>query len=268
MKTITFIMILVAFMSGCGSPKIDASTDEKMKESIAKVRESLPEDRQVDFDEALATLAFEQVDLSDFIQEKVTGVGTTEAKMKNALNGKTGDEVISAAQEVIIKRQEKEKEQALLEIKELQEKREEAEKNKNELAKFEILKSRFYKEKQESMGEEPIIELIVKNGTIHPVSRTYFLGTLASPGRTIPWLKENFNYEIPGGLEPGEEASWRLAPNMFSEWGTVKVPKDAIFTVETIRLDDADGESLYDASVFDDDDLERLTELLSKYPAE
>ena len=25
-----------------------------------------------------------------------------------------------------------------------------------------------------------------------------------SPGRSVPWLKEDFNYTIPGGLEPGE----------------------------------------------------------------
>ena len=263
-----FVLILCMFASGCGAPKIDASTDENMKDSIAKVRSSLPDEKKEEFDEALAILAFDQVEFTDFIQEEATGVGTTEAKMKNAIGGKTGEEVIAAAQEILRLREEKEKEQAMLEIKELQEKRDLAEKNKKELAKFEISKSRFYKQEQEFMGDEPIIELTVKNGTKYPISRAYFVGTIASPGRSIPWLKKDFNYEIPGGLEPGEEASWRLAPNMFSEWGTVEVPKDAIFTVETERLDGVNGESLFDASIFDDDDLERLNELINKYPNE
>lgn len=258
-------LVILLFLAGCGAPKIDASSDEKLKSSIAKVRESLPEEKRSEFDEALATLAFEDFDLTDFIKEEATQIGTTEAKMKAALNRKTGEEVIAAAQEVIRKREEKEKEQALLEIKELQDKREEAEKNKLELAKFEILRSRFYKEEQDFIGKKPIIELTVKNGTSYPVSRAYFMGTLASPNRTIPWLKERFNYEIPGGMEPGEEASWRLAPNMFSEWGTVDIPKDAIFTVEVVKLDGADGEPIFSALVFDEDDLERLNELLLKY---
>ena len=260
-----FVLVIFLFMAGCSAPKIDASSDEELKSSIAKVRESLPEEKRSEFDEALGTLAFEEFDLTDFIQEEATKIGTTEAKMKAALNGKTGEEVIAAAQEVIRQREEKEKEQALLEIKELQDKREEAEKNKLELAKFEILRSRFYKQEQEFFGKQPIIELTVKNSTPFPVSRAYFIGTLASLKRTIPWLKDSFNYEIPGGLESGEEASWRLAPNMFSEWGTVAVPKDAILTVEVVKLDGADGEPIFNAHVFDEDDLERLNELLLKY---
>ncbi len=86
------------------------------------------------------------------------------------------------------------------------------------------------------------------------------MGTLASPGRSVPWLKEDFNYSIPGGLEPGELADWTLVPNSFGAWGTVKAPKDAILTVEVVRLDGPNGKTLFD-SKFDESKVERLTAL-------
>lgn len=116
------------------------------------------------------------------------------------------------------------------------------------------------------MREEPIIELTVYNGTNQAISRAYFTGTLSSPNRSVPWLKDDFNYPIPGGLEPGEEVTWSLAPNMFSDWGTVNAAKDAILLVEVRRLDDAMGEQLYSLNVFGDQEAERLNELLNSYP--
>ena len=87
------------------------------------------------------------------------------------------------------------REQALQEIVELEAELQATEKDKQELAKFEVVKSRFYKYKGEyDYKAKPIIELKVKNGTAHPISRIYCNGVLASPGRSIPWLEEQFNY--------------------------------------------------------------------------
>ncbi len=76
----------------------------------------------------------------------------------------------------------------------------------------------------------------------------------------MPWLEETFNYPISGGLEPGESATWSLAPNMFSEWGSLEERDDAVFTVEVTRLDGADGEALYEVE-FDEDDEKKLEQL-------
>jgi len=46
---------------------------------------------------------------------------------------------------------------------------------------------------------EAIIELTVRNGTGHPISRAYFEGTLSSPGRSIPWYKDNSTTRSPEG---------------------------------------------------------------------
>jgi hypothetical protein len=120
---------------------------------------------------------------------------------------------------------------------------------KNILSKVEVLKSRFYVDHSNEFMAQPVISITVKNSTPTPLKRIYFVGTLASPKRAIPWVKESFNYEMPGGLEPGETGNWNLEPNALSEWkkGT-EAPKDAVFTVEVVRIDGADGKPIADIS--------------------
>lgn len=262
------IGVLASFMVGCSDPKIDASTDETMKASSQKVRESLPESKRAEFDEALKLLAFSQIDMKDLFAEGMVGAGNLENKMRSTVNGKTADEVISEANKVKAERQARERTQALEEIKELEKKRQASAMARDELKKFEVLRSRFYMREREFVGKEPIIELSVKNGTNSPVSRAYFEGTIASPGRSVPWHKDTFNYSISGGLEPGEEASWSLAPNMFSDWGKVDAPADAVFTVTVEKLDGPDGETLYSVRDFGERESQRLAELKSKYGVE
>lgn len=266
-KTLLLLLLSVTLitLSGCSDPKIDTSSDESMKASIEKVRQSLPQEKKKVFDEAIQVLAMSQLNLKDLFTQGAAGVSNTEIKMKESISGKTGSEVIAEAERVKQERKEKERIQALDEIKELEGKRVKAQIARSELTKFEVVRSRYYKRKREYTGEQPIIELTVKNNTTHAVSRAYFIGTLASPNRAVPWLKEEFNYQIAGGLEPGEEANWSLAPNMFSDWGTVKAPEDAILTVEVQRLDGPDGEALFSTRDFSDDDGKRLDKLKQEY---
>ncbi len=266
MKSKLFILAFVTlFLVGCSKPTVDTSTDESMKSSIAKVRESLPVDKRAQFDEAIQLMAFSQIDLKSIFAEGVAGVGNLEGKMKETLNGKTGEQIIAEAAQIKLERERKQKEQALQEIKELEEKRQSSIEAREQLKSFKILRSRFYKRERAFMGKQPIIELTVKNGTSQPVSRAYFAGTIASPNRSVPWHQDTFNYSVPGGLEPGEKATWSLAPNMFSDWGKVDAPADTIFTVIVERIDGADGKALYSSSEFGELEEKRLSELKEKY---
>jgi hypothetical protein len=76
----------------------------------------------------------------------------------------------------------------------------------------------------------------------------------------VPWIQEDFDYEVPGGLEPGEAANWSLSPSKFSPWGRAEVPRDAVMTVEVVRLNGQDGSVLFDGE-FSNDDVERLAAL-------
>lgn len=270
MKHINHVILSLALVlvAGCSEPTLDASSDETMKASSQKVRENLPESKRAEFDEALQILAFSQIDMKDLFAEGAAGAGGLEGKMRGALDGKTADQVIAEAARINAERKARKREQALEEIKELEEKSRNAKYTQEQLRKFEVLRSRFYMQERDFMGKQPTIELSVKNGTSSAVSRAYFEGTVASPDRSVPWHKGTFNYSISGGLEPGEEATWSLAPNMFSDWGKVDAPADAIFTVTVEKIDGPDGETLYSVRDFGEREMKRLAELKSKYGVE
>ncbi len=267
LKLIFCILVIVVFV-GCSEPKIDASTDESLKASVEKVKKSLPESEKKEFDEAMQMIAFSQIDIKKLIAQGTPGTGNLEEKVRHSLDGKTGEQVIAEAERIREERKERERQQAIEEIHELELKRAKSESAREELKKFQVVRSRFYLRKEKYVGNQPIIELTVKNGTNQAVSRAYFEGTIASPGRSVPWYKDSFNYSISGGLEPGEKANWNLAPNMFSDWGKVDAPKDAIFTVTVEQLDGPDGEPIFSTREFNEYERERLAELKKKYEIE
>lgn len=268
-KMRVFSVLLVLFVAialfGCGDPKIDTTSDELMKASIEKVRQSLPQGKKDDFDEAMNFLLFDTLDFKELFSDGATEAGKTASQVKDVLNGKSGIGVIAAASRIKKEIEEEKKVQALSEIKELEGKRSKAEADRTELAKFEVLRSRYYKRTEEIIGTKPIIELTVKNGTDRVVSRASFKGTLASPYKPEPWVQEEFNYQIAAGIQPGQKANWSLAPNIFSKWGTVKVPKDAILTVEVLQVEGPDGEVLFSTKAFSEEDAQRLQELKETY---
>ncbi|KAA3667659.1 DUF6694 family lipoprotein [Pectobacterium carotovorum] len=266
MKRILGISLIVLALVGCNEPKIDTSTDDSMKASISKVRESLPESKRNQFDEALKVAVFSQINFKELMQAGMTkNSSVIEEKMKQSLNGKTGEQVISYAATLKLEREAKEKEQAVQEIKELEERKGSSVANLESMKSFKVVRSRFHIEKQEYGLKQPIISLNIENNTGKAISRAYFKGVITSPGREVPWFSDTFNYQIPGGLEPGEKAEWSLSPNMFSSWGKVSVPTDAIFTVNVIRLDGADEKPIFGDANFTERDQKRLDELKNKY---
>lgn len=47
MKKLTGVIALALLLTACDKPKIDASSDQSMKESIQKVRDSLPAEKKL-----------------------------------------------------------------------------------------------------------------------------------------------------------------------------------------------------------------------------
>lgn len=265
-RTVSFAttFVLMLLLAACSKPTIDATSDESLKASVAKVRESLPESKRTEFDAAMQTLVMSQLNFGDVIAGKQSGENMV-TRMRAVVNGKNAAEVIDASKHVAELRKAQERTQALAEIKELKARKAKAEAAKSELTKFEVIRSRFRKERREYLGDQPVIELTVRNGTGKAVSRAYFIGTLTSPNRQVPWLKDDFNYKIAGGIEPGEEKTWTLAPNMFSDWGRAEVPMDAVFTVVVVQLDGPDDSPIYSIRDFTAQDAERLNKLTKEY---
>ncbi|WP_010490773.1 DUF6694 family lipoprotein [Pseudomonas sp. S9] len=264
---ILIALVSAVLLAGCGEPRLDGSSEAALKASVVKVSEKLDSTKKEEFTEALQLVALSKMDLAAVMSGKKSS-DTLAVEMLTEVNGKTADELIAQANVIKAERAAKEKEQALKEISELESELAAAEKSKVELAKFTVSRSRFYqRDRKYSAIKEPIIEMTVYNGTAHPVSRAYFKGTIASPGRSIPWIVEDFNHVISGGIEPLESMDWALAPNMFSEWGKVDVPNDAVFTIEVVRLDGPGGEALFDSSGLSENQLDRLAKLKEKYSA-
>lgn len=129
------------------------------------------------------------------------------------------------------------------------------------LSRFVIERSRFTRS-DTGFGSDNVIELSVRNDTARAVSRAYFHAVLLTPGREMPWVDDDFNYQITGGLEPDESATWRLSPNMFGAWGNAPSDRDdLVLIVRSVRLDGADGESIT-GERFTKGDAERLRALL------
>ncbi|MEC9041453.1 MAG: DUF6694 family lipoprotein [Pseudomonadota bacterium] len=248
-------------LAACSEPTVNASNDEDLKASIEAIQSSLEPAKREQFNEAIFTIVGSGMDLKAVMTGEVTAEDLARNMMAR-LDGKTADQVITEAQIIVQEREAKQKAQALQEIADLEEKRAAAEASEAELEKFQVISSRLYK-RERGYTETPIIELSVVNGTGKPISRVFFEGVVASPGRSVPWIEDTFNYSIPGGLEPGESADWSLAPNRFSGWGT-DVPGDAILTLKTYKIE-GPGYSVPENS-FSERDQERLDILKEKYP--
>lgn len=85
------------------------------------------------------------------------------------------------------------------------------------------------------------LDISVANKTGKAISKIAFRALLKSPGREVPWLDESFNYEIKGGLQPDEEATWHLEPGFGGAWREVELKPDMVFTVTPVIIFDSVG---------------------------
>ncbi|MGH7930058.1 MAG: DUF6694 family lipoprotein, partial [Candidatus Binatia bacterium] len=160
-KAVLPVALLV--LGACAAPTIDTSTDETLKQSVERVRESLPEEQRDDFDNAVRDLALADLNIQDFLaQGPDPSLEALVGKMNNRLQGKTGEQILAEAKVLREERERKEREQALGEIAELEQKLATAAAAKQKLSEFEVKRSRLYRNTRGFMSE-PVIELSVVN---------------------------------------------------------------------------------------------------------
>jgi hypothetical protein len=252
------IAVAVILCSGCSSEKkIDASSEESLQESINAAKEGMSASEREEFENALVVLATSD---NENLFEMMADPPGLLRRAGDKLDGKTAAQIIAEAETIKTERLRKQREQMMGEIQELEGELKSAEAAKDSLEQFKVERSRFYFS-QDGFLREPVIELTVRNETAYPIARAYFHGVLATPGRAVPWVEDDFNYRIRGGLEPRESATWKLSPNMFGDWGEApKDRKDMVLTVTVIRLDGPDDEPIFD-SKFSEYNADRLKEL-------
>jgi hypothetical protein len=93
--------------------------------------------------------------------------------------------------------------------------------------------------------EQPVIEFTVRNSGKSAISRIYYRFALISPGRSIPWAKQDFVQTFKGGLEPREKQQITLQPRT-AEWSDpqLKVLPNAELKVAVVNFEDATGEKV------------------------
>lgn len=267
MKTILALTTLT-FLAACSEPTIDASSDTAFEESTTKIRDALSSTERSEFEQAIQTLFMQE--MANSLAESGLGFSPDDsaAKSMRMVDGKTADQVIQEAESIRAERARRQREQALKEVEEIDGKiaaleSELSDTRADDQEKIAVLKSRFYWSESD-YSSRPVIEVTVRNDTKTAISRAYFEAEVASPGRSIPWVSESFNYEIAGGLEPGEQATWTLGPNSYSGWG--KAPKDRddlVMTATAVRADGPDEKPIFEKA--DPEELSgRIEELKSR----
>lgn len=268
------LAVSISILLGCDdlqNKKIDGSSDQSLKSSMADISKALPESEKEDFSKYLMLVSLKHVNIFS---------PTVEVDMRNALNGKTAREIIEEGKNIEIEKKKEDikresDEKKMVEIKKLEkierdkEKIQELEKEielqkliKDKLeqikfsdAKFRILDNDFMK--------EAVLSFTISNYSDEVLKTVYAKGTLISDGRTLPWFEDNFNFNVSGGLEKGETRTFNLTPNLLSSWSNVNAPEDAKLFITINGIENANSEKINIISM--NSNIKDLDELKSKY---
>ncbi len=280
--TLLLCIVLSMCLAGCGDPRVDASSDEALEKSLEKVRLSLPPEEQKQFEDAVASLAMSDFDLRSFASGDAAG--RLRRGFKANLHGKTAAEIIEAAAIVDAERKaeaekaralreaeeaerkaEAEKARALREAEEAERKAEaekaralrEAEEAERKAAKkaeeervsellrrLDVVDAKYTFEKGWSDGSH-VISVTLRNGLDVAVAGFTATGTISTPDRQVPWVKDKiFGEDVAGGIEPGETRSFTLKYYESAWAGAPRERADAVLSVRIIRIELADGSSI------------------------
>jgi NAD-dependent DNA ligase len=251
-------------LSACspGEAVVDTSSTTAFQASLANMREGMDASRAEKFQGAIMAIAMK--DIGDAMQSGgLAGLATAvslnsdpEALLSRIgplISGKNAEEVLQVAQDVVAEREARQlaaigSEIAALET-ELAAIEQEQAANRGVLQSLSVSGARF-RMNDSGYLRQPAIDLTLANNTGKPIKRIFFRGILETPGRSVPWVDEEFNYEVPGGIENGESLPLSLAPNMFSEWGDGAHTErtDTVLTVEVVDIEFADETRLQSVS--------------------
>lgn len=264
MRRLICAAAFIGLLSGCGEAKIDASSPEAFKSSAEKISAGLPKDERAKFESDIMVIALKNFDMSKIFSGGKSVDAMTSDALKD-LDGKTVGQVSEYAAKLKSEKEAQERKKAAEEIALLLDKQAKWESGKVQLLKFEVQSVKYYEDPNALFGKQLYIEMKVRNETGSAISAATFKGTLATPGRSVPWLSKSFSHSVPGGIEHGEVQTWKIVPSRFDGWGLIAVPDDAVLTVKVESVDGADGKALFGTGDFSEREKDRLASLKAKY---
>lgn len=231
--------------SGCSAERtVNTDSPQKYKSSIEKIKEDLSPEEMEDLQSALSGMVLGQLDPSG--EGNFFALAAAANMSDEQLLALVGDEVSGkTAKQIIMESLKERADQAKNQIESGEKHIAEMEQQKVSVSqildKILISKSQFYWQAN-SFLEEPVIAFTIQNGSEVPVRRIFVHGILETPGRSVPWVEDDFNYEFSGGLEPGETQNLNLSPNMFGEWGnkSTKGRKDLVLNLQLVGIEAPD----------------------------
>jgi hypothetical protein len=259
MKALRLVNVLLVCLAVCacpkGEPRFDLTDATTYKSSLTQIVAGLSSAEKDELEGAMRTLLLGSLDdepsENPFMSMmKLASMATPDgmmARLKPMIHGKTAREVIVLASTEQAKAQERQIARIDEQIGSL---KDEVGKDEAALAKAQSVlgkvildRAKFYFSDSGFMTQ-PVIDFEIRNQSDLPLKRIYVHGILETPGRTIPWVDDTFNYEFQGGLEKGEEKHLRLSPNMFSNWGDadLKGQKTLLLTLELLDVAGPSGE--------------------------
>jgi hypothetical protein len=267
MRKVILGLSVAVTLAGCGGePTFDVSSEDAIQNSGKVMVDNLDKAKREELTNAM------MVHLMATVAKEGCEIGDSVCALK-PLDGMTAQEIIDSAKEVqnigeIVGDQmhrgfeSAAQERSANEIAQLRQEREKSDQAKEKLGQLRISNAKF--EVREGMYQDTrVISLDFTNTMEKPIAKVYMKGIYQTPARSVPWLADTFNYEVPGGVEPGETVSWNLSPNMMSDWYNQKEIDGAQLRIEVERVVFADGTEI-DGSMFDEDDRRRLERLLSE----
>lgn len=231
-NTLIFSSVLAIVVIGIlniTKPRIDTSSDENMRTSTERLRDSLSDKQKAKFELAVRFIAFDGLTFND-----IMSADETIKKIKEKFKNKSYDDIIYDARQ-IVKR----------EITNLNNEKASSASSRKSLDDIVVERTTMT---TDSSGFLPkrILYMMVKNNTGKNLSTIAFNIKTFAPGREVPYLDDDFKYEIPGGIQAGETLEWQLEPNTFlnDEWNR-DVP-NGIIQIKAIAFVDSSGSTTQD----------------------
>ena len=253
MKTKVIALSILVFSCGCMAPRLDTSSTRKMEKSMNEMRDKLTDEQNDRLDKAMMLIAFDALEFDNIF--KMNEINSTNMlnKVKRKLNGKTYNEIIGIAKNIAQKK-----------ITELKKQKKETQIAEKGIGQVEVKENLlFNKTEVGAFGTtytNRILKLTVKNNHSMAFSKIYFNAKTFAKDRDVPFLNDDFVYEIPGGIQPGETQTWELVPNIFGDENWRKDIPGGYLIVKAINAEDANGKKIYD-SEWSDSKQKELDEL-------
>ena len=232
-----------------GEATLDGTNEESLKESIKAMMEDMGEENRGTFQRDLTTITFDAMTAREGGQECADGIeaflkigaatdgeglnAATEVAISMALDGLTAAQVSTKAQAI------RDREAQCAARREAEKQAAEEQKKQADVAAQATLSTDYLfsatsfrvKTYELLSSKYAMADVTIHNKGDRALAGITYRAELRTPGRTIPWVEDEVQMWLDGGVEPGET---REEEGYLSDAFEKDVPDDAVFSAELI----------------------------------